>query len=72
VNKRAEGRKRSPLTAGSHREKCSRDRREGEAGGARFNAHLAEHFSIEINGRDGGYREVFDVAAAVQTAQLPI
>lgn len=52
--------------------KCAR---RGRRGAARFNATLVGAFSIEIDGvvgGGGGYRDVFDVAAAVQTAQLPI
>jgi hypothetical protein len=69
VNKRAEGRKRSRREAVG---KSVRGIDKEEQGDARFNAHLAGHSPLKLMGESGGYREVFDVAAVVQTAQLSI
>ena len=87
ANKRAEGRKRSPLLGQEAvREKSVRS---GVDEGSRtrdrrFNTSLSLSLSLararargrvsplKLMGGVGGYRDVFDVAVAVQTAQLPI
>lgn len=74
ANKRAEGRKRSLGQEAVPGEKVFAGRRESQGRERRFNARAGRVPALKLMGGVGveGYRDVFDIAVAIQTAQLPI
>lgn len=76
ANSKAEGRKRSPLPGqeAAPGGKCSRVDERATEGERKDLMRVARAgvSPLKLMGGAGGYRDVFDVAVAVQTAQLPI